>query len=1109
MPLAEKHGPRSNGASSGVASRLLYRPLDSVLVRAPLLPLESYLALGYHPGAHARIDNATAVGAALTAGGLMPCDPRVRRAIAVASHTLLESLERASPDSGDTTNLSGKLLRYLIRLSTRPTPFGLFAGVALARWGETTDLALADAPPSIRTRLDMAWLLHQVMLLESRPEVRRRLRLVANPTYFIRSGRVYLSLKAPTDAPAPTKIVSLRATNVLRRTLQMAREPIAYQELVDCLLQSTPGATLEKVEKLIGDLCEQTLLLTDLRPPLTTDDPLRYVTERLAAIPAAQDILAPLQSIKEAAAHWDTLPPDEAAASYKKMVARAKTLSQPAPENSRKPLAETPFQVDMALALRGRRLNKIVGEEVARAAQLLLRITPFPHGYSHLDAYRRAFESRYGPNREVPLMEMLDSEFGLGPAHLYGERSHRGLSERQAAQRWQTLLDLACNALLNRSAVLELNEETLQRLESCQPTTASVPLSLDLNVFVAASSAEAIDSGQFQIIIGPNLGAQAAGRNIGRFADLLGPEGQDALKSAAEAEEARYPDRIWAELSYLPEKFRSANVVIRPAVRSYEINLGVSPGVASIGVIPPNELMVGIRNDRFYVRWPAADAEIMACAGHMLNNLHAPPLIRFLMDVSQDGLAHLTSFDWGPASEFPFLPRVKAGRIILSPAQWRIDALSCAREFSFDSEEEFQESLARWCERWRVHRYVHLSSGDNRLLLDLDNTRQAHELGRELRRLENQDALCLQEVLPGLDQTWTEGPGGRFVTEFVVPLTLRAEPTAPSREARAATKLLAEELTKTPLPSPTKPTRQSVSHANNERALRLRPPGSDWLYVKLYCARNLEEDLIAGPLRIFSADVLSSGLAEDWFFVRYSDPEPHVRLRFRGAPACLTRQLLPEVCKWASGLMEEELCAHFSFDTYDRELERYAGPTGLEFAEDIFCADSRAVAQILRLVLNREIDLERHALAVLTIDDLLESLGLDETERLRWSEQHAAARKAVSEDYRAGKELLRALLNDADRVLAERGGKALSEILLERRATLTDSRERLSRLFEAGQAGLPALLSSVVHMHCNRLFGIDHALEQKVLGLLLRTREGLTRPRKDRRPGGERRVSTV
>jgi hypothetical protein len=90
----------------------------------------------------------------------------------VGSGNLFATLGKADTSGEDDRGAAGKLLRYLIRMSTRPTPYGLFAGVGLARWGPETNLTLSSGRPRTRTRPDMAWLLRLVLEAESRSEVR-------------------------------------------------------------------------------------------------------------------------------------------------------------------------------------------------------------------------------------------------------------------------------------------------------------------------------------------------------------------------------------------------------------------------------------------------------------------------------------------------------------------------------------------------------------------------------------------------------------------------------------------------------------------------------------------------------------------------------------------------------------------------------------------------------------------------------------------------------------------------------------------------------------------------------------------------------------------------
>ena len=98
---------------------------------------------------------------------------------------------------------------------------------------------------------------------------------------------------------------------------------------------------------------------------------------------------------------------------------------------------------------------------------------------------------------------------------------------------------------------------------------------------------------------------------------------------------------------------------------------------------------------------------------------------------------------------------------------------------------------------------------------------------------------------------------------------------------------------------------------------------------------------------MFANFARAAGLAEAWFFVRYADPYPHLRLRFRGDPAVLTERLMPEVTRWAGTLIRDTLCERFAFETYEREVERYGGDEGMTVAEEIFAVDSDTAAQLL------------------------------------------------------------------------------------------------------------------------------------------------------------------
>jgi thiopeptide-type bacteriocin biosynthesis protein len=891
-----------------------------------------------------------------------------------------------------------------------------------------------------------------VATLEADPEVRRGLRVVANRTVSLRGGRAFL----PGRDGQP---VSVRVTGAVRSALELARDPIAFS-VIEGKLLGTPGATPEKVGRLLDELVRQRLLLLDLRPPLTGPDPAGHVTGRLAGIAATRAIADGLADLLEQLAAWDELPLRERAGTWPGLLDRVRAVHPATSANL--------LQVDSALALAGTSLQAKVGAEAARAAELLLRLSPYPRGAPQLDAYRQGFEERYGHDREVPLLELVDADFGLGPPAGHGrdDSAHRPSARR----RDRLLAELAMDAHRQHRLAVELDERLLERLQTWKPEAAGAPLSLDLPVFVAASSPTTIDAGDFRVVVGANLGPITAGRNLGRFAGLLGPPALTALAETAAAEAGMVPDQLLAEVVYMPTRARSANVAIRPAVRTHEIVFDAPPGVADQHAIGVDELVVGIQAGRLVIRWPAGGRQVVGVQGHMLNMSHAHPAVRFLLDAAGDTRCRLAPFDWGPAGVFPFLPRVQCGRVVLALARWQIEPT--AGGLQAEPADRFPDAVAAWRDHWTVPRHVYLVAMDNRLLLDLDDPEHVELLRQELRGLPDGQVAHLHEALPGPSDAWLPAADGRHIVELVVPLVLR-RPSTPMASSESA------EPHAQPVPAD----------------VRLRPPGSDWLSLKLYGPQPFDDELITGPLRTFGEFVVNAGLADGWYFLRYTDPDPHLRIRFHGDAQTLLGPLMRQACDWAGDLVTDGVRTRFVFDTYEREVERYGGDEGTQASEAIFIADSPAAAEILRLSRQEDCPYDETTLSVVSMDHLLRDLGLSPEERALVYRAAATPAPEAGREYRLRKGELRSLLGQSGALTQAPEGVALAALLDGRRRALAPTAVHLRALESDGRLGQlrTVLCRSYLHMHANRLLGPDPSHERLALELLRRTHEGLMR----------------
>jgi thiopeptide-type bacteriocin biosynthesis protein len=381
--------------------------------------------------------------------------------------------------------------------------------------------------------------------------------------------------------------------------------------------------------------------------------------------------------------------------------------------------------------------------------------------------------------------------------------------------------------------------------------------------------------------------------------------------------------------------------------------------------------------------------------------------------------------------------------------------------------ESFEDELRGWRERWRVPRRVNLGTeADKRLLLDLEAPAHQAELRRVLERLEPGVGVGAEEVLPELAETWVEGPGGRYVAEAVVPLVLRA---------------------RAPRPVPGIPRRTATDDQ------RMATPGGAWLYMKAYGPRALQDRLLLAIAPLVDR-AIEEEVVRAWHFVRYADPEPHLRLRFTGRPDALLHEALPRLTRHLRRAVRDGACTRLCIDTYEREVERYGGAAGMAIAERAFGIDTRAVVDLIALVHARRAPLDETLLAALSVDDFLrafDDVGAD----VRGDGPPPADRHGAGPVFRALQPQLRRCLGDPAALRGSPGGRELSRILAERRLALGAVARDLRRADARGHIAVASsqLCATLVHLHLNRMIAPTARREAELLDLVRRTRVSLRR----------------
>lgn len=158
--------------------------------------------------------------------------------------------------------------------------------------------------------------------------------------------------------------------------------------------------------------------------------------------------------------------------------------------------------------------------------------------------------------------------------------------------------------------------------------------------------------------------------------------------------------------------------------------------------------------------------------------------------------------------------------------------------------------------------------------------------------------------------------------------------------------------------------------------------GSEWLYYKIYCGVKTADFVLSDTLKECIETLLAEKYISKWFFIRYNDPDSHIRLRFKIDNPENIGIVITKLQVLFGGLQEQNLIWKVQTDTYARELERY-GNTTYELSESIFQADSELVLEYITLKNYFENDTTALLFSFHAIDQFLTLFELTKEEKFK------------------------------------------------------------------------------------------------------------------------------
>lgn len=649
-------------------------------------------------------------------------DKKIQEALWLASPGLSDRLANIATqkDPKKYSEALATVYKYYSRMTTRCTPFGLFASCTYGTISRDSQFEFTKPVRVNRvTRLDAEYLYRLVSALNSDRNLRKSLKYRSNSSLYPVGERLhYAEAQTLPDKPGVSyKLSAVDITDYLILVLEKAEAPVSILELSETLCESDSEISMEDASEYINDLIDSQLLVPELTPNVTGISPLSGI---IAELDGALDTLPISRTLKSVAASLINIDAEGLGVNTQRYQTIVKELAKLPAKVEEKHL----FQVDVNFQFQVN-IGQKLADEILAGAELLQALVP-PLSGGILDTFKREFRDRY-EDQEVPLYEILDDDVGIGfdgsnnkaflmEPLLNGIAVFNNTAVNQAgiSPRETFLMDKIQQLTRHNETELRLDADLIKSLANKNPKPLPDAWSALVTIFGSSNSPTTDHHFLLKSVSGPG-----AANLLGRFCHL-NDELEQAVKRCLLAEESLKPEATFAEIAHMPEG-RIGNVIQRPVLRNYEIVYLGKSGIQEDHQISIRDLLVSVRENRIILKSGITGSEILPrlTSAH---NFWSPVnlrIYRFLCLLQQQDIQAALAWNWGALNALSFLPRVIHEHMILSPASWRLQAddiklLTQPRDFKqFQAVQILRKQL-------KIRRRVQIAEFDNELTFDLD-----------------------------------------------------------------------------------------------------------------------------------------------------------------------------------------------------------------------------------------------------------------------------------------------------------------------------------------------------------------------------------------------------
>lgn len=944
------------------------------------------------------------------------CDytPDIRENILLASRSLYNNIDKNSLE------VKNSLMRYILRSSTRTTPFSLLAGMGRGRFlSQNNIFNQIDTKKYYRkTRVSYQWLSNIISKLEF--SIGEDLFVKMNTTLIISPYNVTnMWLSNFYDSSMNGIHSSIINNKLIGAILNNTSEFIKIKDLVSML--STQFEPEVLIRKTIDVLLKREFLISDCRIPLTELHQLEKLINILEnEYPQQIEFINKCKKVEEYIDEIDQLPLGAAEKEYLNLLDYMEEINDASDY-----LCTDLFQKSELI------LTSKMKQDINCICKYMLGLSDLfgkSIKYDSIDQINEMLHENYSDTYVQLSIVWKDIEEIILRTYL-----EEGKEEIEQEDLLKIML-LSMNK--ERNPILMNLDEMLKNKKRSDCNIR--PFELALNLFQD-------QNGDTIYLVSNVIGYSRWGRGMSKYAYEMAYIGkEDYFKEL---------DYCEVEISFMPKDNQSANISLITPFSDYVLYYGAE-NEKKIRISLDDIYLTGYKEHiLFYSKKMKKRLEFVL--NNNINEMKLPPVLKFLINATDQYYTSIFRFNKEleeRSRQMVSVPQVRYKNYIFQPHCWNM-------HYEINhlcNEDEFIQLLHKFREEFSIPDLVFIKDIENEqyIRMNFNQREQVHDLYHQFKA---NKYIQIQEDLNSMyNSIVIDENKDYYYTDFLFYLKC-------NNQAERKLKFYEERF---------------IDQSMNLKSI-LFPFEENWITIKIYVETILHECFLTTLMKPFVNELDKNEIIDQYFFVRYIDSKPHIRLRIK-AKDCKIYQVVDRIMQFEKEIQKKEVVESICIVPYKRELVRYGGPELYLYCEKIFCMESKMVLEILS---NKEIGkrFSKAEIAVLYLTRLLFDMKFTYSECLEILKDFLDDTSYTSPYRRIRRQLLTLLNphNNWENLKDSSEGKRLHEILDMRNEVVFLYRNKLEK-FSRNQEYIFEIIRSIMHLSLNRLIGFQRRGENEV-----------------------------